>query len=491
MSNTPSGESLKTTVIGGGYCIGCGACTRGLPKEGVSIGWNKQGQYEASIVAEHEVFNIQLNRVCPFSTASHDENFIASKFFKHLPNHEKIGRYRACYAGYVTESEFRSKGSSGGMVSWLLVELLRSNFVDEVIHVGNTEKDQATDGPLFKYVVSSTQEEVSSRSKSRYYPVEMSEVLNHIRANDRRYAFVGVPCFIKALRLLQLNEPIFRERVIFTIGIFCGHLKSKGFSEILAFQAGMQPEKINGIDFRTKLPGHLASRYAVTVDGFSLDKGIRQEATKPMMECVGKNWSHGLFKYKACDFCDDVVAETADVAIGDAWLPQYIKDSNGTNILVVRDSKIQSIIESGIRRGALSLDEVSPTDVVNSQAGGFRHRREGLAYRLAEVDKAGKWRPKKRVAADDKIGSPLFRQLQSMRTEIREFSHTKWFECKNSKNFSYFFDLLSPLLEKHDHIASLTSQERSNSIDPKDLKKKNSIIRIFSKLKRTFRTCFR
>lgn len=41
--------------------------------------------------------------------------------------------------------------------------------------------------------------------------------------------------------------------------------------------------------------------------------------------------------YKACDFCDDVFAETADIALGDAWLPEYVQDGNGTNVVVTRN----------------------------------------------------------------------------------------------------------------------------------------------------------
>ena len=37
-------------------------------------------------------------------------------------------------------------------------------------------------------------------------------------------------------------------------------------------------------------------------------------------------WEYGYFKYKACDFCDDIFAECADITVGDAWLSRYKKD---------------------------------------------------------------------------------------------------------------------------------------------------------------------
>ena len=39
--------------------------------------------------------------------------------------HWAVGRFRGSYVGHVAEDGFRMQGSSGGMVSWVLAELLR------------------------------------------------------------------------------------------------------------------------------------------------------------------------------------------------------------------------------------------------------------------------------------------------------------------------------------------------------------------------------
>jgi coenzyme F420-reducing hydrogenase beta subunit len=41
-------------------------------------------------------------------------------------------------------------------------------------------------------------------------------------------------------------------------------------------------------------------------------------------------WGTGLFKSNACDFCDDVTTELADVSL-DAWIP-YNKDGLGNSV---------------------------------------------------------------------------------------------------------------------------------------------------------------
>jgi coenzyme F420-reducing hydrogenase beta subunit len=82
------------------------------------------------------------------------------------------------------------------MVSWVLEELLRRGLVDGVAHVAAVEDPQA-EGKFFRYRIARTVEEIRAGAKSRYYPVELSGVLDLIRHNPGRYAVVGVPCFIK------------------------------------------------------------------------------------------------------------------------------------------------------------------------------------------------------------------------------------------------------------------------------------------------------
>jgi hypothetical protein len=59
---------------------------------------------------------------------------------------------------------------------------------------------------LFSYVVSQTPEDLVSRRKSIYYSTSMADAMLTIKGNGKRYALVGVPCFITAGRLLARND---------------------------------------------------------------------------------------------------------------------------------------------------------------------------------------------------------------------------------------------------------------------------------------------
>lgn len=74
-------------------------------------------------------------------------------------------------------------------------------------HVVPVEDPQA-ENRFFRYRIACTEEEIRAGAKSRYYPVELSEVLQTIRAVPGCYAVVGVPCFIKAFQLLRREDPV-------------------------------------------------------------------------------------------------------------------------------------------------------------------------------------------------------------------------------------------------------------------------------------------
>lgn len=431
-------------VLTQGMCIGCGACSALDPR--IEIGFDAFGRYVAN---PNAVSNLShAGRVCPFSDDAVSEDELSSELFgAGGPRDSQAGFHLASFAGWVEEGEFRDGGSSGGMATWLCSELLERGLVDRIVHVSERS---GTAGTLFSYRISETAEEVRSGAKSRYYPVEMSQIIRRMRMEPARYAVVGVPCFIKALRLLSRELPEIRERITFAVGIVCGHLKSAAFAELLAWQCGIEPGSLGSIDFRTKLPGRPASKYGVTVRGRVAGK--ETTVTRPMQGLLGADWGQGLFKYKACDFCDDVLAETADIVFGDAWLPEYENDSRGTNVILVRRTELVKLLRGAAKLGRLHLEEVPVNKVVESQAGGFRHRRDGLAFRLWLEDQAGRWRPKKRVQPSFAHLTPKLRRIHKLRHRISQTSHAAFSEAKRRADLNYFAQAMEPLMRRYRRI---------------------------------------
>ncbi len=216
---------------------------------------------------------------------------------------------------------------------------------------------------------------------------------------------------------------------------------------MFAWQCGITPDKLLSINFRKKIDGQGANRYGIEVSG-KQDAGVVTKF-KTNDEFYGHDWGQGFFKYEPCDYCDDVLAETADVAIGDAWLPQYVGDSKGTNVVVVRNKVIAQLINDAVSGGRIYIDQISPDELAESQGGGLRHRREGLAYRLYLKDQKKLWRPTKRVKADDKHLDNRQKQIQETRILLAAESHTAFLKAIAANNFEVFKDVLAPIVKKY------------------------------------------
>jgi hypothetical protein len=148
---------------------------------------------------------------------------------------------------------------------------------------------------------------------------------------------------------------------------------------------------------------------------------------------VDGDWGMGFFQYPACNFCDDVMAETADVSFGDAWVPPYSSDGRGTNVVVVRAAWIDAILCEAIEEHRVELKTVDGDFLARTQAAGLRQRREGLAYRL-HLNRR-RFTPRKRVQADPAGGGWKRRRIYDLRMRISRWSHHVFAVARTTKLF--------------------------------------------------------
>ncbi len=378
--------------------------------------FDRYGQYKPTGAREwlgkrDEAFST----ICPFSPAACDEDVLAEERFPAaIRRDDRIGRFEAAYVGHAQEQDFRENGSSGGMVTWVACELLAGGLVDGVAHVAAQETGCGE--PLFRYRISRSPDELRSGAKSRYYPVELSRVIREIRETPGRYAIIGIPCFIKAVHLACAQDAVLRQRIVFTLGLFCGHMKSARMAESFAWQMGTGLKAVSSFDYRLKNPERPANWYAAQL---KLEDGSVR--CRDWWNMADGDWGAGFFQNSACDFCDDVVAETADISFGDAWLEPYSSDGRGTNVVIVRSPLLLDIVRAGIAGGRIRLEEVGPDFVAATQAAGFRQRREGLAYRLT-LPKRGIV-PVKRVSPDAYRLPSRRKLIYRMRMRTSRWSH--------------------------------------------------------------------
>lgn len=418
-------------IVDSGMCIGCGSCVAQSKIPLVRMDFDNFGHLKPYGPAEwYEKTSSEIVSTCPFSPESVNEDELAKELFPN-PTQKNIstGHFQNAYVGYVDQAELRANGSSGGMTTWVATELLRNDLIDGVVHVVPSEMPDE-DGNFFHFSISRTAEQISQGAKSRYYPTELSNVLQIIKKEPGRYAVVGVPCFIKAIQLLRRQDEVFRDRIRFTLGLFCGHVKSSRLVESFAVQMKVSLPDVAKVEFRHKFPDRAAYWYNARL---TLKDG--SVANKDWRYLNDGDWGAGFFMNSACNFCDDVIAETADVSFGDAWIEPYALDGLGTNVVVVRSNVIGELINNGIGSGRLALTEVSGRFIARTQVAGLRQRREGLAYRLSW--NSTKIKPKKRVTPETNI--PIVRKLiYLLRFHISIWS-SRIFSFSRRLNFMFLY----------------------------------------------------
>lgn len=437
-NDTPTALDLIASVVSPGYCIGCGACAA-VADSPLTIVLDQSGRYVAALLEGTDPgADVDLREVCPFASIR-DEDAIAEELFAEpgSQSDRDIGTFKAIRAGAVKVGDFRRSGSSGGMVSWTIAKLFQEDRIDAVIHVGAAGRN--SDG-LFTYRVSRSVGEAMQQSKSRYYPVEMSHVLEQVRREEARYAIVGVPCFVKAVRLLQEQEPLFRSRIVCCIGLVCGHMKSAYFASAIGWEMGIQPGSLTDIDFRTKTETPPASVYRVSVAGQGVDGKV--EAQRLNRDLLSYDWGFGFFKYEACDFCDDVFNETADISLGDAWVAKYEDDPGGTNIVITRSAAMEELLNRHISE--LDAENIDVETARSSQAAGLRHRKEGLAWRLFQAQKQSRPVPRKRVRPSKRIAWDR-RRVYDLRSRLMAESYLAYEAALESQNFGTFASRMESL----------------------------------------------
>lgn len=424
MHNLPKVINL---VVNNDLCIGCGLCSYKCPARALEMRWNDYGFLVPVLTGICDA-NGSCIRVCPFNPYPErnllTENEIADIFLKDARlSHPKIGKYAGIYAGY--SNEFRLTSSSGGIATYLFSELLERGIVTHIFSVKESNKP----GVYYEYSISNNKQELLAASKTKYYPVTLSTVFSKINEMDGKVAIVGVACFIKAIRIAQHLEPSLKEKIPFLVGIICGGVKSRFFTEYLADKTGVDKGLYFKPEFRIKDLNNTANDYSFGCYSIEYD----QKKTLKM-KSIGDMWGTGLFKANACDFCDDVTTELADISLGDAWLQPYVNDGKGTNVVVTRSMLAEKIIKEGIYSGKVKLEELSLDSFLSSQQGSYNHRHIGLPYRIKRANKKDRLVPPKRFG---KVNSLTFdfRIVQLCRINVRKRSLVVWRDADNAQMF--------------------------------------------------------
>ncbi|WP_195429100.1 Coenzyme F420 hydrogenase/dehydrogenase, beta subunit C-terminal domain [Clostridium sp. D46t1_190503_E9] len=312
-------------VVNENLCIGCGICTNFSNCS--KIKYNKDGfltvnnyVHESNEVSEETL----VREVCPGVKTYANEN---------NKNHV-WGDYKDIHLGYSTNEEIRFRGSSGGTITQTLVYLLEKKLVDYVIHIEDDKENVLGN----KVVITNDVNQILNNTGSKYCPASpLNEVLKNLD-KGLKYAFVGRPCDIVALRNYERIVPSIKENIVYKISFFCAGTPSiQGTLKVLE-KFSLNKNEVS--KFRYRGNGWPGFTTAVSNSG--------EEFKMPYDDSWGKILNKYL--HPRCKVCPDGVGMAADLVFGDGWdcdekgYPIFAEGS-GKSLVVVRNSVGEELIK--------------------------------------------------------------------------------------------------------------------------------------------------
>ncbi|WP_026506638.1 Coenzyme F420 hydrogenase/dehydrogenase, beta subunit C-terminal domain [Butyrivibrio sp. MC2013] len=314
--------SKKKTIIK--YCSGCGLCKS---ENKASLSVNNKG----FLTPSSESINMEfcLN-ICP----SAGQNLQSNKIWGSESD--------SIYYAWSSNSKIRKSASSGGVLSSLCIYLLENKLVDGIIQT--TVSEDCVYGT--KTIISRSASEVLKCSGSRYSISSPLSELSYLINPNEKYAFVGKPCDVAALRSYKDKYQQY-DNIVYLFSFFCAGLPSNDAQNKLLNRLNTNNVKCKSLQYRGN--GWPGSATAVNNDN-----------TISTMS-YSESWGGILGRdvNLLCRFCYDGIGISADISCGDAW---YVNSDNtpdftekeGRNVVFLRTENGKVLFENCIKSGTIS-----------------------------------------------------------------------------------------------------------------------------------------
>jgi|GEM_PF-3011650 len=333
-------------------CVGCGICLGLCPVDAIRVKAAK-GVLTVNFDYSRCTKCAACNKSCPA---------LFNLYRKDLTIADVLGRIDKVFFGHSTNHDIRFNGASGGVVTALALYLLRRRLVDKVLIV---RMIKFTAGAL----LTDSEHDLKSGQGSIYFKTFslrlLQEIIYHLRKGER-VCVVGLPCQISALKRLLRN---FEDKIYF-IGLICNHVNEIWYLEYIIHK--YLPENARPMAIGPRKDGWPGKVKIF----FRMKENL--ELSIPQSKFWGVLPSLNISSPLGCVLCEDHLASMADITLGDAWHPKFMKKpSPGVSMLILRTSKGLKLLENAVRDGVLYVEETKLRDLLVTQG---HHVIEGTRY---------------------------------------------------------------------------------------------------------------
>ena len=350
-------------VARGNLCAGCGGCALVAPQKVVMEmtppGYLRPRQ-TAPLTATEDA---RIARICP----GLGQKIEASG----RTDHVLWGPYEAVKVGFATDPVLRFSASSGGVLSALLVHLLESAKVDAIIQTAASPNIPVANVT----VLSRSAADVLAASGSRYAPSAPLAKLASYLDSDLRFAFVGKPCDVAALRALEAEDPRVSARIPFMLSFFCAGVPSQTGGEAILTALGTDLQNTEAFRYRGNgWPGRATAQ-------------LKDNTERSMT--YHESWGNILSNHAQfrCKICADGTGKAADLVCADAWhcddegYPLF-EESDGVSLVLARTEIGTDVLKEAENAGRIELAPFDLAELASIQPGQLGRRR-ALCARLA------------------------------------------------------------------------------------------------------------
>lgn len=292
-----------------------------------------------------------------------------------------IGQHIACKKGYATDPSIRASAASGGMVTALLLNLLKHHDIDGAW----VTKTAFINGKLtYRTYIATTEDEIRDAGTSVYMSISHMKHLVAVRNFTGRLAVVLTPCMMAAFDYFLAKDPELAKRIVLKVGLYCSGNHRAEMTTLAIEKAGLSCQGASRLFYRK---GHWRG-----VSHLEYENGTIRTFSYTKLICAYKN--AGFFEKQCCMRCQDHFALAADISFGDVWLREMKSNPIKHSSCVVRTQRAMDFLGRAVSDGDLHASYIRDRDILRSQKralvfkfnhdGDHSHWNHRLAYRLSE-----------------------------------------------------------------------------------------------------------
>lgn len=241
-----------------------------------------------------------------------------------------LGPILKCFTGYSKDYYTRNNSTSGGLITSLILELLKKKKYDYVFVL---PFENVNNIPA-RLILTNNKKEIFKCAKSKYIPSSIYNIIKILKENHQsRFIIVGTACHIKGIKKIINNFNINKDNLLF-LGLFCSYTLNYNFIDYIKKKYSNKEDPLVKLEYRTKdkfgWPGR-PKIYLKSGKNLILERKERTSLTK-------------YFQLNRCLYCLDKLNIEADISFGDCYIPE--KESIlGKSTIIIRTERGKDVFD--------------------------------------------------------------------------------------------------------------------------------------------------